>query len=150
MNILEKKYLNFRILLITYAASTYHVAYYSLQWHSHCELMLNLWQYSQCKRQFCMARLKTHFQTLLLIFLGAFRKIPGPGLRLVQPRSPTDRHSVLFPPFYLKTEAESSFRNVIALLFYNLDDGQIQNNNFTNSLSSLIREYKNFNHILIK
>jgi hypothetical protein len=34
---------------------------------------------------------------------------------------PTDTFSVLFPPLYLKTEAHSSFQNVI---FYNLDDGQ--------------------------
>jgi hypothetical protein len=32
--------------------------------------------------------------------------------------------SVLFPLFYLKTEAESRFQNVVILLFYNLDDGQ--------------------------
>jgi hypothetical protein len=28
------------------------------------------------------------------------------------------------PPFYQKTEAESSFRNFVVLQFYNLDDGQ--------------------------
>jgi hypothetical protein len=27
------------------------------------------------------------------------------------------------PLFYLKTEAESSFQNVVVLLFYNLDEG---------------------------
>jgi hypothetical protein len=30
----------------------------------------------------------------------------------------------LSPIIYLKTEAESSFRNVVVLLFYNLDDGK--------------------------
>jgi hypothetical protein len=46
-----------------------------------------------------------------------------PGLRLAQLGGPAYRVSVLFP-FYLKTEAEYSFRNVVILLFYNLDDGQ--------------------------
>jgi hypothetical protein len=44
---------------------------------------------------------------------------------LIEPASlRLDRLSVLFPLFYLKTEAESSFRNVVFLYFYNLDDGQ--------------------------
>jgi hypothetical protein len=42
------------------------------------------------------------------------------GLRLAQPGGPTDRVSVLFPLFYLKTEAESSFRNVVVLLLGNV------------------------------
>jgi hypothetical protein len=36
-----------------------------------------------------------------------------------------------FPLFYLKTEAESSFRNVVVLLFCNLDDGRSPKNSFT-------------------
>jgi hypothetical protein len=38
-----------------------------------------------------------------------------PGLRLAQPGGPTDRVSVLFLLFYLKTEAESSFQNAVIL-----------------------------------
>jgi hypothetical protein len=38
-----------------------------------------------------------------------------PGLRLAQPGGPTDRLSVLFPPFYLMTKSESSFGNVAIL-----------------------------------
>jgi hypothetical protein len=34
------------------------------------------------------------------------------------------------PRFYLKTEAEFSFRNVVVLLFYNLDYGQSPNEQF--------------------
>jgi hypothetical protein len=49
-----------------------------------------------------------------------------PGLRLFQPGDPTDRLSVSSPLFCLKTEAESSFRNVVVLLFYNLDDGKLE------------------------
>jgi hypothetical protein len=32
--------------------------------------------------------------------------------------------SILFPPFYLKTQADSSFRDVEVLLLYNSDVGQ--------------------------
>jgi hypothetical protein len=47
---------------------------------------------------------------------NAYRIFVGKrGLRLAQPGGPTDRLSVLFTPFYLKTEAESSFRNVVVL-----------------------------------
>jgi hypothetical protein len=38
-----------------------------------------------------------------------------PGLRLAQPEGLADRLSVLFPTFYLKTEAESSFREDVIL-----------------------------------
>jgi hypothetical protein len=48
------------------------------------------------------------------------------GLRLAQPEGPTDRLSVLSPPppFYLPEDGSriQVFRNVVALLFYNLDD----------------------------
>jgi hypothetical protein len=58
--------------------------------------------------------------------LGSLVKLAGagPGLRLAQPGSPTDRFSVLFPLFYLMMKAESIFRNVVILLSYNLNDGQ--------------------------
>jgi hypothetical protein len=39
----------------------------------------------------------------------------NPGLRLAQPGNPADKSSVLLPPYYLKTEAESSFGNVVVL-----------------------------------
>lgn len=47
---------------------------------------------------------------------------PVHRLRLVEPRGPTCRLSVLFSSFYPKMEAESGFRNV-TLLQHNSDDG---------------------------
>jgi hypothetical protein len=45
-------------------------------------------------------------------------------LKASSPEGPTNRVSVLFFLFCLKTEAESSFRNVVILQFYNLEGGQ--------------------------
>jgi hypothetical protein len=60
----------------------------------------------------------------LQILFWAFQCCSCAGLRLPQPGGPADSLSVLFPVFHLKTEAESRFRNVVVLLFYNLYDGQ--------------------------
>jgi hypothetical protein len=40
-----------------------------------------------------------------------------------QSGGPIDRFSALFP-YFLKTEAESGFLNIVILLFCDLDDGQ--------------------------
>jgi hypothetical protein len=53
------------------------------------------------------------FWTLSIVYI----LIKLPGLRLAQPGGPTARVSVLLP-FYLKTEAEFSFRKVVILLKY--------------------------------
>jgi hypothetical protein len=52
-------------------------------------------------------------------------------LRLVQSGGPTDRFSALFSHFYLKTVAESSFWNVVVLLFNNLGDERSLKDRFT-------------------
>jgi hypothetical protein len=58
--------------------------------------------------------------------LSAIRTIKNTwtGSAASSTEGPADRLSVLFPCFYLKTEAESSFQNAVVLKFSNLDDGQ--------------------------
>jgi hypothetical protein len=50
-------------------------------------------------------------------------------LYFTQPGSPPDRFPVLLPPFYLKEEAESSFRNVF--FSFRRTMYEVQKRNFT-------------------
>lgn len=56
-----------------------------------------------------------------------------PSLRLARPRGPTVRLRALFPPFYLKTEIEYSFRNVGVVVFCNVEDDESPNEQFYTS-----------------
>jgi hypothetical protein len=74
--------------------------------------------------QICRLKLCMHFSSLICMRHGWTSLRPGQGLGQAQPGA-KQIGFLFFPPFfYLKMEAESSFRNVVILLFYNLDDGK--------------------------